>query len=178
MKVEVVAGGVTTNFVMLTEAVDYLLANGIVGATIRITDYVTGESAKVPGGTTVHVERDEYFREPAESDLRHPYYQFPVPCETNEEARIYSYAVNTNLVTPAIGTFVLQGDGEDRRAVITFDNGWAGLRYQPLVSETLGGFVPEGEEVVAVTNGPITVSAEAKGGVRFYRVEVRGLEVK
>ena len=42
----------------------------------------------------------------------------------------------------------------------------------------IGGFVPEGEEVVAVTNGPITVSAEAKGGVRFYRVEVRGLEVK
>ena len=161
-------------FESLGAAVDSIGKNpAAYGSTITVIGSVTGENAKVPSGTTVIVEKDEYFREPGPGDLRQSYYLHPVPCDTNGDSRTYHYTFNTNQVVPVIGAFAFRTNKEAKcEAVITVTNALKELYYRPFSSATLRDFKPEGGKTNVTENGRLTVTAGATEGKRFYRVGV------
>lgn len=155
----------------LTWAVEAIVTNAAnYGATLMIFGRVTGENAKVPSGTTVVVEKNEYFREPGRVDLRQPYYLYPVPCDTNGDSRTYHYTFNTNLVVPVVSAFGV----EKKMASLTVTNVCKGLYYRPLVSTTPIDFKPEpgSRKKMAVVDGPLDFVVGAMEETRFYRVGV------
>ena len=158
-------------FESLGDAVNGIVANpAAYGSTITVIGSVTGENAKVPSGTTVVVEKDEFFREPGLGDLRQPYYLYPVPCDTNGDSRTYHYTFNTNLVVPGVKAFGVT----NKIASLTVTNVCKEMYYRPFSSATLRDFKPEpgSKKMKADREGPLTFTAGAAESKRFYRVGV------
>ena len=153
----------------LAQAVGDIVTNEAnYGATLTVVGDVTKENAKVPSGTAV-VAHEGLFRVPEKKDLRHDYYRYPVPCETNGTTRTYHFSFDENRVVPGVSAFGVANG----KASITVTNVCEEMCYRVLSRTNLTeGVSCAGDKVRAKNGDPLVLTGQATEKMRFYRVGV------